>query len=316
MNSISKGANSLIFALKKNSPKILFGVGLGFGGLAIGTAIYKTVKVTRRYDNLKIALEDIDKSIGTNYMSEELQELESYTEEKANEDKKELYKNFIVDTAVDYIPTAGCVLMSVVCLTGSHRIMNRRNIGLAALAASTQEAFSKYRERVKEKEGADADYAYLTGSKKMEIQETMPDGSVVTTEIHSVDKAGDTAYIVYITRQDSAWEESKEYMEYFFNAQQRLANDKLHKKGWLTLNEVYRLLGKKETAAGMVVGWVDDPTYDISDCKIEFDVREVYVPVINDYGEKVMDRAYSVNFNVDGGIYTRLAKEYSIKSPF
>lgn len=81
------------------------------------------------------------------------------------------------------------------------------------------------------------------------------------------------------------------YLQYI----ERNCNDLLKARGYLFLNEVYRMLGISYTKAGQVVGWLSDST-------ISFGLDK-------DYNERFMIGEHPVailDFNVDGIILDKI----------
>ena len=178
---------------------------------------------------------------------------------------------------------------------------------MTAAYATLDKSFKEYRERAINRFGEEVDYQLRTGTTEKEVEETVTDEKgkekKVKKKINVADpNATGSGYMKYFTRSNPYWEEDSQYLEMFLQSQQNFANDKLHAEGHLTLNQVYQMLGFKDTKDGMIAGWIDDRNHPDSDCYIEFDYKEVYLPDENGNYQK----AYSIDFNVDGNIYDRM----------
>lgn len=91
----------------------------------------------------------------------------------------------------------------------------------------------------------------------------------------------------------------------FLRAQQNYANDLLVKRGYLFLNDVYKMLGFEPTRAGQVVGWRHEPEKSDCDGYVSFGIynanRETARDFVNGY-----ERSILLDFNVDGPILDTL----------
>lgn len=74
-------------------------------------------------------------------------------------DKKKFIKGYVKAWG----PTVGVFCVSTASVLGGHKILHGRYIAVGGALEATRKAFSKYRERVKEKEGEDADICYRYG---------------------------------------------------------------------------------------------------------------------------------------------------------
>ena len=84
----------------------------------------------------------------------------------------------------------------------------------------------------------------------------------------------------------------------FLKAQETYANDLLKQKGYLFLNDVYKLLGLSETKSGQIVGWVYDEKNPVGDNFVDFGIYKDYgADFINGFGTSIL-----LDFNVDGNI--------------
>lgn len=280
--------NKGLLKCKKHSPEILIISGIvGLVGAGV-MACKATLKVDEVLESHK---ENMDKI----HEVAEREDIPEYSE-------KDLKK----DTAIQYFITgkeflklygpsilvAGVSITAILC---GNNILRKRCAALAAAYTATDAAFKKYRERVVNKYGEEEDRKLYFGEETQEIEETDEKGKEkkVKKEIAT------DPYKKYITRANPCWEEDEQYMETFFQLQQNFLNDLLKAKGFLTLNEVYRELGIKETNDGMVVGWIYDPQYPNGDNYIELRVHKI--TILDENGKP--EDAYEIDFNCDGLIY-------------
>lgn len=102
-------------------------------------------------------------------------------------------------------------------------------------------------------------------------------------------------------KRNSEWRKDAEYNLKFLMVQQDKANYLLKDKGYLFLNEVYKMLGFPETWFGQIVGWIYDPKNPIRNNKVDFGIHDVYNKrhraFVNGYERNII-----IDFNVDGCI--------------
>ncbi len=294
----SKLLNKIGFAFKKHSPEIFLVAGVVGTITSTVLACRATTKISKIMDEHKETIDKID----------EYPVDKEYTEEDKQSDKHIVKVQTAVKLVKLYAPAVGLGVISLSSIIMGHKILRKRNLALAAAYAAVDQGFKEYRQRVVEKFGKEVDYKLLHNIKEEEIEETIIDEKgkekKVKKTIEVADPDNDSPYVKYFTRTNPNWEgNDTDYVETWLRMQQSYANDKLRALGHLTLNQVYDMLGFKDTKAGMVVGWIYNPDNPTGDNYVEFDVHKVMLT--NEAGE--YEEALSIDFNVDGNIYTRMA---------
>ena len=299
--ALSRRSNCII---KKNTPELL--IVAGVGGL-----IVSAVMACKNTMKLPDILEDMEESL------EEIHDKVAAEEEKAAAENREPKINVGHETTMVYVNTGikiaklyalpiGLGVLSVLSIADSNKIMRQRNAALTAACVATDQAFKDYRSRVVEKFGEAADKELKHGIHEEEIEETTVDGKgkekKVTKKIKVADLGTESPYVKYLTRTNPFWENDEQLMLFNIKAKQNYLNDRLHVMHSVTLNEAYEELGFKRTKAGMVCGWTDEHISNDGDGFIQFDVTEVCV--VNENGG--YERAYAIDFNVDGCIYEKM----------
>jgi len=198
----------------------------------------------------------------------------------------------------------------------AHHTMKIRNAGLAAAATAARKTLKDYRGRVADKIGEEAEEKLYFGTKEKEIEEVVIDENGEETLVKKVcddvvDDIENSDYVKYFVKGNDNWDRSPDMCKFFLECQQNRANDILKKKGEITLNEVYDLLGFERTEAGMVVGWIYDKYQPFGDNKVEFRVKQVHVPNENGKGHSL---GYAIDFNVDGNIYQEKIRRRGLKT--
>lgn len=294
---VKNNANKGLLIAKKHSPEILAVVGV----VGVVTSTVLACKATTKIETII----DDHKEIMTAIREQEIGE--EYSEEDRKKDTVITYTKTAVNLAKLYAPAVGLGVISLGCLLASNKILRKRNAALGAALIAADKAFSEYRDRVKERFGEDVERQIRLGLREEEVEKTVTDAKgkektvkeKVTTSV-----LGEMGYKKYFTRANGNWGGgNKDHVRYFANVRQEEANKELRAKGFLTLNEVYRMLGFEETKAGMVVGWIYDPDHPNGDNYVEIDVEKVNIP--GDTGR--LEPAYIFDFNVDGAIYDKIS---------
>lgn len=298
MNNVSRTISRMGFQIKKSSPEILVAAGV-IGTVASAVlACRATTKVSTILKESKENIESIHQCMDNPDMKEK------YTADDSKKDLAIVYAQTGVKLAKLYGPAIILGAVSLTSIVASNNILRKRNAALAAAYATIDKSYKEYRSRVVERFGKDIDRELRYNIKAKEIEETVVNEKgkekTVKKTVNTVMPGDASDYAKYFTNANPYWENSEEYVEMFFRAQQNYANDLLRSNGYITLNQVYDMLGMKTNKAGMVVGWVYNPENAVGDNYVEFDVHPVHLQRENGEG---FDLAYIVDFNVDGNIY-------------
>ena len=249
--------------LKKHSPEILV-VGGVVGLVASGVMACKaTTKLSAILDDSKEQIELFDKVAANPEMVKE-----EYTVEDAEKDKKIVRVQTAVKVAKLYAPAVAVGVVSIGAIFASNNIMRKRNVALGAAYATVDRAFKDYRNRVVDRFGEELDKELRYNLKTKEVKETVEDENgkkkTVKRNIKYMDSPMPSEFAVIYDDGCAGWTKDPEDNKIFLIQQQRYANERLKRRGYLSLNEVYELLGFPSTKAGQVVGWLydcKDPNY-------------------------------------------------------
>ena len=249
--------------LKKHSPEILV-VGGVVGLVASGVMACKaTTKLSAILDDSKEQIELFDKVAANPEMVKE-----EYTVEDAEKDKKIVRVQTAVKVAKLYAPSIAIGVVSIGAIFASNNIMRKRNVALGAAYATVDRAFKDYRNRVVDRFGEELDKELRYNLKTKEVKETVEDENgkkkTVKRNIKYMDSPMPSEFAVIYDDGCAGWTKDPEDNKFFLIQQQRYANERLKRRGYLSLNEVYELLGFPSTKAGQVVGWLydcKDPNY-------------------------------------------------------
>lgn len=291
-NTGFKSVNRSMLLVKKYSPEILTTVGIvGMIGTAV-LASRATLKLAPIIENVQ----------------DEKYDLDHYAESKINDgtfDKKEhtrAVSKVYVDAAIDvsklYGPTVTLGVGSVICIISAHGIMQRRAVAITAAYKALEATFVEYRKRVVEELGEEKEFEIRTNKKQVEIV----DENGKTKKAYSVDPNGYSPYARFFDEYSNNWSKTPEYNFLFLRAQQNYANDLLHSRGHVFLNEVYDMLGIPRSQAGQVVGWTISKD---GDNFIDFGLYDHDSPSAHAFVNG-LESSILLDFNVDGVVYDRI----------
>lgn len=241
MTKLTRTFNRTGLKLKKHSPEILLVAG------AVG-AVTSTVMACKATLKVNEVLEDTKQKIDTiHQVSSDPTMAEKYTEEDSKKDLAIVYTQTAVKFIKLYGPSLALGVVSLGCMIGSNRILNKRNAALAAAYAAVGKSFKDYRGRVIERFGKQLDKELRYNIKAQEVEEITTDenGKEVVTKstVEVADPNSYSPYAIVFDDGNEGWDPDPERSKFFLIQQQNWANERLKSRGHLFLNEVYDMLG-------------------------------------------------------------------------
>jgi hypothetical protein len=291
-NALTSKVGKKLLRAQKHAPTILFAAGIvGVVATAV-LASRATLKLEDVLDEHEDMMDQIKGASDTRY-----------SEQDRKQDLIVAYIRTSTKVTKLYAPAVIVGLASIAALTGSHVVLNRRNVALTAAYAAVDKAFRQYRERVVTEYGYDKDQELRYGFEEREIVEETKQGPK-TTMVKKVSINSASMYAKWFDEGNPNWEPSAGRNMMFLRMQQQFANDKLHMNGYLFLNDVYEMLGLKRTSEGQAVGWVLDG--GTSDNFVDFGFEgkqnaEGVRDFINGW-----NKALLLDFNVDGVMWDKI----------
>lgn len=286
--ALSRKVGRGTFIVRQHSPEILLAVGIVGGVTAAVMAAKATLKAKPAYVNFLKGMDDIETVHNENP--------QEYPSDVRDEDKAKLLLSMCVEMGKIYAPAVGVGVLSIVAILGSHGIMRRRQVQLVAAYNLLAEGFKSYRARVIEELGEEKDREFRLGTiGQGYIEEKDANGNTKLV------KRGESDYARLFDETNPMWRKDHVYNMQFLRYQQNYANDILRGRGFLTLNEVYEMLGMEHSTAGFIVGWIYGKGGQ--DNFVDFDLDNP----LNLSGN-IFKRAngYMLDFNVDGVIYDKV----------
>lgn len=303
VNKVTRSLHKVGFKFKKHSPEIL--VVTGVIGIVTSTAMAckATTKVNDIVTESKKTIDKIHDCVGKGLHTSDGEE---YTQEVANKDLAIVYTQTAWKFVKLYGPSVLIGAASIGCMVGSNRILRKRNVALAAALTTVEKSFKDYRGRVIDRFGKDLDRELRFGIKAKEIKEKVIDENgnetTVTKTVEVVDpNTAHSLYSIVFCEGNTGWTKNAELNKAFLIQQQNWANDKLRLRGYLTLNEVYEMVGAPTTAYGQIAGWVYTEDSSVGDNFVDFGIFDVTNEKACDFVNG-RERSIILDFNCIGNI--------------
>lgn len=299
MTTLTRSLSRSGLKLKKHSPEILLVAGIVGAVTSAVMACKATLKANDIVEESRTKIDTIHE------VSENPEMAEKYSEEDKKKDLAIVYTQTAVKFIKLYGPSVLLGVASLGCMVGSNRILNKRNVALAAAYATVDKGFKEYRGRVIERFGKELDKELRYNIKAQEFEKITVDDNgneTVTTEtVEVADPNHYSPYAIIFDDGNTGWDKDPELTKFFLIQQQNYANDLLKSRGHLFLNEVYDMLGAKRTKAGAQVGWVYDEKNASGDNFVDFGIFDINNPKARDFVNGY-ERVIILDFNVDGVI--------------
>ena len=302
VTNMTRVLNRTGLKLKKHSPEILLVTGVAGVVTSSIMACKATLKVQDVLDEAKGQLDTIHEVVANP------ERVNKYTVEDSKKDMAIVYTQTGIKLIKLYGPSVVLGIASLSCIVGSNRILNKRNVALAAAYATVDKGFKEYRERVIERFGKELDKELKYNIKAEEVEEVTVDekgNETVTKKTIQVADLDDpnkySPYSIVFDDGNPGWDKDPELTKFYLIQQQNWANDLLKSRGHLFLNEVYDMLGAPRTKAGAQVGWIYDEGNDNYDNFVDFGIFNINSRKARDFINGY-EKVIILDFNVDGVI--------------
>lgn len=294
-NALQRAAGNKNLWLRTNSPHILFG--LGVVGV-VGGAVLASRATLKLEPTLNKIQGDVD------LVKAGVTEHPDYgTPELARDEQRALvlvYSRGTLDLAKLYGPAALSMAAGIACLTKSHTQLTARNNALIAAYSGLDQAFKKYRARVREEVGEEKEQDIYHGAIEQSRQIDGKDVIVKAIDVNNI-----SPFARMFDEMSECWEKDPEVNMLYVRCQQGYFNDLLQNRGYVFLNEVYDRLGLERSQAGQWIGWriSGDPDHT-GDNFIDFGIYDAY----NARFVNGAERSILLDFNVDGVIIDKVLR--------
>lgn len=285
MNQLMKTVGHTIFTHRS---AIFMGAGIVLGIGCVAATVVQTIKACDIIDEANQKMDEVDVSVEI--------------EENKEKQLKVIRKETNLALAKNYIVPATLGMASLICILGAYSIISKeKSAALAALSATTA-AFEKYRSRVIDKYGAEADYELYNGIKTEKI--VTEDGKKVNLTTSNPINS-DCYTKVYSYETSCEWVCNRKLNIENLKFRQRYWNDQLRHKGYVTYNEVIESLGfSRKVGDDMTeafvpngIGWVSSENIP-DNLKDQYDDFIEFVPSDCDGDDHIVyEDAYILRFN-------------------
>lgn len=300
LNKASRTFYKTGFKLKKHSPTILAVAGT-VGVVTSGVMACKaTTKLSTIIDEHHDNVNEIHDYIEENGFSDK------YTEKDSNKDLTIVYAQTGVKLVKLYAPSVILGTISLAAMLGSNHILRKRNIALTAAYTTAAKTFRTYRDRVVDRFGEGLDEELRYGIKTKEIEETVTDEKgkekkvKKTVDVVNIEDIDGYSRLFY--EGNPGWDNDPRFTRMYLLSQLKYANTLLKKRGYLTLNEVYKMLGFSLIPDGQIMGWFyDDEHPNTVDFGILDTNDEMMIRFFN--GD---EKAVLLKFNINGNILDKI----------
>jgi Family of unknown function (DUF6353) len=302
-NRATSKAGRQILLARKHSPTFLFGVGVAG---VVTTAVLASRATLKMDDVLREAEEARSKIDAAKEVAERTEQ--EYTEDDAESDSRLLKVKTVLKIAKLYAPAVGVGVLTIAALTGSHVIISRRNVSLTAAYAALDQGFREYRKRVVDELGLEKDQEFRYGVIEKQIAVETDHGTDIKTvkvvDLEKIREQGGSVYARLFDEYCQNWSKQPGYNQIFLKSNESYANDLLHARGYVFLNDVFDMLGLERTPAGQIVGWLKGEKG--GDGYIDFGIfrdDNAYMGMQFVTGN---ERSVLLDFNVDGPIWDKI----------
>lgn len=295
ITKVTSAVNTATIKVKKHSPEILIVAGV------VGT-VASAIMVCKATTKLSTVLEEHKKDVNAVHECSENEEIKAdYSQEDAKKDLTIIYAQTGVKLVKLYAPAIALGALSITSIVASNNILRKRNVALAAAYATVDKSFKEYRNRVVERFGEQVDKELKYDIKAKKFEETVKDPETgkekkVKSTVNVAN--ADSGYARFFDETCKGYEKDTQYNLLMLRGQQQYANDLLHARGYVFLNDVYDMLGIDRTKEGQIVGWVYNKNNEVGDNFVDFGILETN----RETEDGSYEPAILLDFNVDGNI--------------
>ena len=226
----SSGLGHAAAFIGRHSPVILMTA-------AAGGVIFSVVKAVQATPKAVILLEEKKREIAAKE-NLEVEEVELTVKEKIQTCWKL------------YLAPAISVVLSIVCMFASLRISTMRNVALAGLYSSSQEALRRYEDKVIESVGKKENENIKNEVRKQKlVDHPVPDNMI----------PGEDQYLCYDEYSDRYWMGNLNAIKTAANE----INEMLPHCMYVSLNEFYEKIGLRPNGVGREVGWTAEEPLEL-----------------------------------------------------
>lgn len=230
---------------------------------------------------------------------------DEYSKTDAIKDRSIIYGQAAVSFVKNYAPAVGLGVISIAAILAGMGLLKHRNAVLMAAYKGLEQSYRIYREHVIAEVGEEKEYEIrhkaATETRKLEEKQDKETEKRSRLEQKLYPHPNYSQYARFFDESSSqSWTNNAEYNLVFLRQIQNWANDRLHSRGHVFLNEVYEALGLPHSSQGALVGWIADSK--VGDNFIDFGLYDEKGQKNKDFINS-FERSVLLDFNVDGVIW-------------
>lgn len=269
MGKLSTALNAVGFKVKKYSPELLI-VAAGLGTCA---AIVLACKATTKAEEI---LEEHKKAIDQIHEVKDNEEfVEQYTDDNYKKDLTIVYSNTVVKFIKLYGPTILTAAGALFCMFAAVNILRKRNAALTVACATLADAFSSYRQRVRDRYGDEVEFEIANDIHEIEEKtgefDKKGNEKVKKTKVPS---GVANPFAIVFDSSNPNWSGDREVDFCFIKSIQTYATDRLRSRKFLTINQIREEFGLDWIEEGQVLGWVYKKDNPVGDNIVDFHIMD------------------------------------------
>lgn len=298
--TVMRAGGRAMLQCRKASPEILLIGGLVCGVAAVVTGIIATKKVMEDEEIRDIHDEIDDRE------AEIKEETDKETKRKLKKGLLRVYWRLVRKYARKYALPFALLLAAIILELMSHGVLKARYLASVAAYTALDESFKDYRSRIRDIAGEEAEQRFFDGTvDDIEIETTDEDGKPVKEKAKLQKKPKKNSPYEFDFNKLNAPLDATTNMQhnyFFLKAQQCIANDMLHARGHVFLNEILDLIGLPRTQEGAILGWLENGK---GDGFVDFGFSDYYTDEMCDIQDGRLPTIH-LNMNCDGIIYDKI----------
>jgi hypothetical protein len=230
--------------VRHHSPALLFGAGVVGLGATVVLAVRATLKVEEVLLDHAKDMSDVNRVDRSNALRD--------TSVDYDRERRHITVKTALRLSKLYAPTAVAGVVTLACLTGSHRQLTNRNTALTAAYVGLQRFLDDYRGRVREEIGSDREKNVYYASTPVELVEDTKNGP---KKVFGSKPGLKSPYAGLFMEGNPNWQSNTNMNIHFIRLQADFMTQRLRANGHLFLNEIYDALAMPRTPAGQLCGW-------------------------------------------------------------
>lgn len=260
---VSRTVARNVLRAKYHSPALLFGAGVA----GLGVTVFLACKATLQVEGVLL---DHQKDMLDINRLEQRTTITS-AEDDYDRERRHVTVRTSIRLAKLYAPTAVAGVLTIGCLTTSHRQLTNRNTQLTAAYITLQRFLDGYRGRVREEIGADREKDVYYASTPVELVEDTPNGP---KKVFGSKPGLKSPYAGLFDVSNLNFQHNSNLNIHFIRMQENFLTQRLRANGHLFLNEVFDRLGMPRIPIGQEVGWAIP--HELSDDFVDIEIIQTH----------------------------------------